>query len=327
MFPQPVFVQDLPGAKNPSRSSSSNNMNSAQNSDGQMPPNLDDMPSLPSQPKNSSASNMTPRDMRSVVAGVSGTSGGTGTASMASTAVAGPGSFQGIKQAAMYNANANAANASAGVVSGPNAGGGALEAKPPLPYPVQPTGQGGLNANTTSIATIATITSDQKKDQNQQTASFNGIGKCAVFPVPVSSFNISVWSTIREVSSSDLTTNPFNLVSLSISELLELTLPPVDASGISPWPKPVGHYTQFIGGQQPPRHAQAVENSTFGPPSLPPPPQQQQQQQLQQQQQQQHQQQQQQQQQEQQQPPANNSNIAGLQQMLGIKVQGGGLQK
>ena len=91
------------------------------------------------------------------------------------------------------------------------------------------------------------------------TSSFNGIGKCAVFPVPISSLSISVWSTIRNGSSADLTMNPYSSISLPISELLELTLPPVDASVIDPWPKPLGHYSRQSAAQAPvqvPLHTQ-----------------------------------------------------------------------
>ena len=264
VFPQPVFVQDIPGTRNPSRSSSSNGTNFVQNSDNQMPPNLDDMPSLPSQSRNSPA-NQTMRDMRSVVTG------------------AAPGSFQGMKPASMYNA----------------VGGG--ETKPAMPYSGNPQvlPPGRFNASNPSTTSAA----DQRKDLNHQTASFNGVGKCAVFPVPISSLNISVWSTIRDVSTADLTTNPFDMVNLPITELLELTLPPVDASALSPWPKPVSYYSQFVNGQ-PSRQPSGNSNAPT--------------QQLQQQQSMNR---------PQQQQPQPQSNIAGLQQMLGIKVQGGIQQK
>ena len=77
-------------------------------------------------------------------------------------------------------------------------------------------------------------------------ASFNGIGKCAVFPVPISSLAISVWASILDSSSADLTVNPFGVIRLPISELLELTLPPVDASCMSPWPKPLQYYSNNL---------------------------------------------------------------------------------
>ena len=91
-----------------------------------------------------------------------------------------------------------------------------------------------------SHASLQATTNNRQSQQYMTAASFNGIGKCAVFPVPISSLAISVWATILDVSSSDLTTNPFGL--LSISELLELTLPPVDACLLSPWPKPLHYY-------------------------------------------------------------------------------------
>ena len=64
-------------------------------------------------------------------------------------------------------------------------------------------------------------------------ASFNGLGSCAVFPVPVSSLAISIWNDILNESTADLTINPYSTLELtSFSELLELTLPPVDAGNI-----------------------------------------------------------------------------------------------
>lgn len=59
---------------------------------------------------------------------------------------------------------------------------------------------------------------------------FNGLSKNAVFPVPISSLAISVWSTVLKTSSTDLHMNPFSKLLLPFSDLLDLTLPPVDAS-------------------------------------------------------------------------------------------------
>ena len=79
------------------------------------------------------------------------------------------------------------------------------------------------------------------------TVSVNKLGRCALFPVPVSSLAISVWSGILSSSSSDLSVNPYGKLLLPISELLDLTLPPVDAICQSPWPKPLAYYRQGVG--------------------------------------------------------------------------------
>jgi CCR4-NOT transcription complex subunit 4 len=74
-------------------------------------------------------------------------------------------------------------------------------------------------------------------------ASFNGLGSCAVFPVPVSSLAVSVWNDILNGSSADLSVNPYSQLRMPVSELLELTLPPVDAACAQAWPKPISHYS------------------------------------------------------------------------------------
>jgi len=94
----------------------------------------------------------------------------------------------------------------------------------------------------------ANSTSRTEAQMNQAAAaSFNGLGKCAVFPVPVSSLAISVWSGILNSSSANLDINPFGQLDLPISELLDLTLPPVDAVCMNPWPKPLTYYKQGVG--------------------------------------------------------------------------------
>lgn len=65
---------------------------------------------------------------------------------------------------------------------------------------------------------------------------FNGITLNAVFPVPKSTFYISIWSTVVKASYPSLTSNPYNPAILSISDILDLTLPPVDVASI-PLPK------------------------------------------------------------------------------------------
>lgn len=92
-----------------------------------------------------------------------------------------------------------------------------------------------------------TLGAAPSKQEAQTAASFNGLGKCAVFPVPVSSLAISIWSGILSSSSSALDRNPFGQLDLPISELLDLTLPPVDASCLMPWPKPLAYYRQGAG--------------------------------------------------------------------------------
>lgn len=87
--------------------------------------------------------------------------------------------------------------------------------------------------------------------------SFNGISNSAVFPVPASSLSMSIWSNILGSSNSDLKVNPYALISIPISELFELTLPPVDACSMTPWPKPNSYYSQGTG----------PNGQTHGPPS------------------------------------------------------------
>lgn len=74
--------------------------------------------------------------------------------------------------------------------------------------------------------------------------AFNGMGSCAVFPVPVSSFSVTIWSRILRSDRTDLLNNPYAGISVSITDLFELTLPPVDAIVLSPWPRPPAYYAQ-----------------------------------------------------------------------------------
>lgn len=102
--------------------------------------------------------------------------------------------------------------------------------------------------NTQNSASSNNNSSRTEAQMNQAAAaSFNGLGKCAVFPVPVSSLAISVWSGILNSSSANLDVNPFGQLDLPISELLDLTLPPVDAVCMNPWPKPLTYYKQGVG--------------------------------------------------------------------------------
>lgn len=77
-------------------------------------------------------------------------------------------------------------------------------------------------------------------------SSFNGLGNCAVFPVPVSSLTVSIWSNLLKSTSDDLKINPYALIALPVTELFELTIPPVDAACMSIWPKPISYYYQGV---------------------------------------------------------------------------------
>lgn len=62
--------------------------------------------------------------------------------------------------------------------------------------------------------------------------TFNGLTLNAVFPVPVSSLKITVWSVVLRENRNSLSSNPFGQLLFPFSELLNLTLPPVDATAI-----------------------------------------------------------------------------------------------
>lgn len=84
-----------------------------------------------------------------------------------------------------------------------------------------------------------------------QTACFNGVGRCAVFTVPVSSLSEdSIWSIILQTptTAGSLDINPYVQFSAPFSELLDLTLPPVDAVSMPGWPKPNRHYLHSSNG-------------------------------------------------------------------------------
>jgi CCR4-NOT transcription complex subunit 4 len=76
--------------------------------------------------------------------------------------------------------------------------------------------------------------------------SFNGFGRCAVFPVPISSLTMSAWANVLANTASyegeGFGEDPFLGTKVTISEMLEITLPPVDAVCLQPWPKPLSHY-------------------------------------------------------------------------------------
>ena len=91
--------------------------------------------------------------------------------------------------------------------------------------------------------------------------SFNGFGRCAVFPVPISSLSISSWANVLQTAASSDVNNfgidPFLMTKVSISDMLEITLPPVDAVCLQPWPKPLSHY----GGASPRASARGTDNN------------------------------------------------------------------
>ena len=69
--------------------------------------------------------------------------------------------------------------------------------------------------------------------------------------MPISSLGRnSLWSGILDqglnngnTNKLSLLVNPYGQTKLPVSELLDLTLPPVDAVGMSVWPKPASYYS------------------------------------------------------------------------------------
>lgn len=99
----------------------------------------------------------------------------------------------------------------------------------------------------TPTSTVAAATAAPNTLHNLvSSASFNGLGNCAVFPVPVSSLTVSIWSNLLKSTSDDLKINPYALIALPVTELFELTIPPVDAACMSIWPKPMSYYCQGV---------------------------------------------------------------------------------
>ncbi len=84
----------------------------------------------------------------------------------------------------------------------------------------------------------AIIESNSKENAESEadfinTRTFNGMTMNAVFPVPSSSLVITVWSGILKAANPNLESNPFGRSNYLFSELLDLTLPPVDSIPIS----------------------------------------------------------------------------------------------
>jgi hypothetical protein len=98
-----------------------------------------------------------------------------------------------------------------------------------------------------SKSSTATLKKIDPATQPASASAFNGLGKCAVFPVPTSSLTGSVWAAVLSSSSSDLDVDPFGKLILPISELLDLTLPPVDGVSLTPWPKAPSYYYRGVG--------------------------------------------------------------------------------
>jgi len=85
-----------------------------------------------------------------------------------------------------------------------------------------------------------TVTSDPR--------FYNGLDTNALFPVPISSFDMGIWSPLINTSyPGDFTVNPFARMPITVTELLYLTLPPVDATCMTGWPIPFEHYTHGLG--------------------------------------------------------------------------------
>jgi hypothetical protein len=60
---------------------------------------------------------------------------------------------------------------------------------------------------------------------------------------------VSIWrNLLQSGTEDDLKVNPYALISIPVTELFELTIPPVDAACLTSWPRPVSHYSQGIGG-------------------------------------------------------------------------------
>ena len=120
--------------------------------------------------------------------------------------------------------------------------------------------KGNTINDTTINAAVTTTTATSLNSTNNNTikkteaiqnpsnslSSFNGITRCAVFPVPISSFSVSIWSAIINASSTDLRIDPYGKLLLPISEFLDLTIPPVDAICNSPWPRPLVYYKKGV---------------------------------------------------------------------------------
>jgi hypothetical protein len=114
-----------------------------------------------------------------------------------------------------------------------------LDIAPPLRLPE--------DSGTGSAAQPATLLS--WSDAPRAYSRFNGLSANAVFPVPSSSLNCSIWSNILRASNDDLSINPYGLLTTPISELLDLTLPPGDAlqSSGPVWPRPMTYYAAGMG--------------------------------------------------------------------------------
>lgn len=103
------------------------------------------------------------------------------------------------------------------------------------------------NSNSSSVAArdgLDTLVQAVAPIQHFQYNAYNGFGRNVIFPVPTSTFQLSVWYNIMVTATNDLSVNPFAMYASSIvTDFLELTLPPVDAIGaIASWPKPLSAY-------------------------------------------------------------------------------------
>jgi hypothetical protein len=78
-----------------------------------------------------------------------------------------------------------------------------------------------------AVTTTTTVVSFAEVSANPK--AFNGVTWNAVFPVPASSLSVSVWALVDKEVDGNLAQNPFRKSTLSFSELLDFTLPPVDS--------------------------------------------------------------------------------------------------
>ncbi len=121
------------------------------------------------------------------------------------------------------------------------------------------------NSAEDKVSSTKMSSADTKKwdDVGVISASFNGFGRCALFTVPISTFGQgSVWSAVMNSSNGEtgsLLVNPYlGGARMSVSELFDLTLPPVDAVGLPVWPKPLSHYTKLLSSTPNPNAPQKI---------------------------------------------------------------------
>jgi hypothetical protein len=92
----------------------------------------------------------------------------------------------------------------------------------------------GFKEEETNPSEVPSSSSSATTVPLSEEVGFNGLTINAVFPVPVSSLKITVWAVVlKDYPQPNLSINPFGQVLFPFSELLNLTLPPVDANSFS----------------------------------------------------------------------------------------------